>query len=72
MTQIDKIARVLAKNNRGSGITVARIADRAGVSKDSVYKRVHDLRNEGFTIYSNYRTVNGQRKLYYRMSGTAN
>lgn len=68
MAQIDKIARVLAKNNRGSGITVARIADRAGVPKGNVYKRVHDLRNEGYTIYSNYRYVNGERKLYYRMS----
>jgi len=72
MAQIDKVARVLSKNNKGSGITVARIADRTGVPRNSVYKRVHDLREMGFTIYSNYRNVNGQRKLYYRMSGTAN
>lgn len=69
MAQIDKIARVLAKNNKGRGITVARVADRAGVTKDAVYKRVHDLREMGITIYSNHRNVNGTRKLYYRMAG---
>lgn len=69
MAQIDKIARVLAKNNSGRGITVARAADRAGVTKDAVYKRVHDLREMGITIYSNYRNVRGTRKLYYRMAG---
>lgn len=69
MAQIEKIARVLSKNNKGAGVTVARVADRAGVTKDAVYKRVHDLREMGITVYSNYRTINGQRKLYYRMAG---
>ena len=68
MSQIEKIARYLAKNNKGPGVTVAKIADRTGSTKDNVRKRVYDLRNEGFKIYSNYRKVNGERKLYYRMS----
>lgn len=67
-SQIEKIETALATHNAGPGITVAAIAKLAGVSKDAVYKRVADLR-EDYTIYSNYRTVNGKRKLFYRMAG---
>ena len=68
MTQIDKVANVLSRNNTGAGITVSKIAKLARMPRESVAKRVHDLRNEGFRIYSNYRRVNGKRKLYYRMA----
>jgi DNA-binding Lrp family transcriptional regulator len=69
MSQLSKVANVLQKNNRGAGITVAQVARLTGVPKTSVSKRVYDLRNlEGHTIYSNYRKVNGQRKLYYRFA----
>lgn len=68
MSQIDRIATVLAKNTKGAGVTVAQIAKQARVSKDAVYKRVSDLRGEGYNIYSNYRTVKGERKLFYRMA----
>ena len=68
MTQIAKIAQVLSKHNDGAGITPDRIAKLAKVSRDAVYKRVSDLRNEGTTIYSNYRTVKGKRQLFYRMA----
>lgn len=68
MSQIDRIATVLAKNTKGAGVTVAQIAKQARVSKDTVYKRVSDLRGEGYAIYSNYRTVKGERKLFYRMA----
>jgi transposase len=67
-SQIEKIETALATHNTGPGITVAAIAKMAGVSKDTVYKRVADLR-EDYTIYSNYRNVNGKRKLFYRMAG---
>ena len=69
MSQIDRIATVLAKNNKGAGITVSQIAKLARVPRENVYKRVSDLRSEGFAIYSNYCNVNGERKLYYRMAG---
>jgi predicted transcriptional regulator len=69
MSQLSKVAKVLRQNNKGAGITVAQVARLTGVPKASVSKRVYDLRNlEGKTIYSNYRTVNGQRKLYYRFA----
>lgn len=69
MSQLSKVAKVLRRNNTGRGITAAQVARLAGVPKDSVYKRVSDLRNmEGKTIYSNYRTVNGARKMFYRFA----
>ncbi len=69
MSQLSKVAKVLRQNNKGAGITVAQVARLTGVPKASVSKRVYDLRNlEGKTIYSNYRTVNGQRKMYYRIA----
>ena len=68
MSQIDRIATVLAKNNKGAGITVSQIAKLALVPRDNVSKRVADLRSEGYAIYSNYRKVNGERKMYYRMA----
>lgn len=67
MSQLTRIAKALRSNNTGAGITAAKVAKLAGVPKDTVYKRVSDLRLlEGRTIYSNYRTVNGKRKMYYR------
>lgn len=69
MSQLSKVAKVLRQNNKGAGITVAQIARLTGVPKTSVSKRVYDLRmNEGKTIYSNYRTVNGKRKMFYRFA----
>jgi predicted transcriptional regulator len=69
MSQIRKIAKVLRQNTKGAGITVAQIARLAGVPKSSVSKRVYDLRTmEGHTIYSNYRKVNGKRKMFYRFA----
>ena len=69
MSAIRKVAKVLRQNNKGAGITVAQIARLTGVSKDNVRKRVYDLRTiEGHTIYSNFRNVNGKRKMYYRFA----
>jgi predicted transcriptional regulator len=69
MSQMSKIAKVLRANNKGAGITVAQITRLTGVPKSSVRKRVYDLRTmEGHTIYSNYRIVNGKRKMYYRFA----
>lgn len=69
MSQLSKVAKVLRTNSNGAGITVAKIAKLTGVPKDSVYKRVYDLRViEGKAIYSNFRNVNGKRKMYYRFA----
>lgn len=69
MSQLSKVAKVLRMNTKGAGITVSQIARLAGVPKASVSKRVYDLRTlEGKTIYSNYRNVNGERKLFYRFA----
>ena len=69
MSQLSKVAKVLRRNNTGRGITAAQVAKLTGVPKESVYKRVYDLRVlEGKTIYSNYRNVNGTRKMYYRFA----
>jgi len=68
-SQMSRVFKQLTKNaTKYPGITVSRLADRAGVPHDSVYKRIHDLRNEGLTIYSNFRNVNGERKMYYRLA----
>jgi Mn-dependent DtxR family transcriptional regulator len=68
MSQIDRIATVLSKYNQNPGLTAAMIVKKTGVPKPNVAKRVHDLRNEGYRIYTNYRTVNGKRRTYYRMA----
>ena len=68
MTQITRVAKQLRLNTKLPGITPANLARLAGVPKIAVHKRVSDLRNlEGKTIYSNYRIVNGRRKMFYRM-----
>ena len=69
MSQLTKVAKHLRRNSTGAGITAAKLAKLAGVPKQNVYKRIYDLRTlEGKTIYSNYRMVNGERKMYYRIA----
>lgn len=68
MSQLTRIAKVLRRNNKTPGITVAKLAKLAGIPKASVSKRVYDLRTEGATIYTNTRVVNGERKVFYRMA----
>jgi len=69
MSQLSKVVKYLRRNNTGPGVTAAKLAKLSGVPKSNVYKRIHDLRMmEGATIYSNFRMVNGQRKMYYRIA----
>jgi biotin operon repressor len=68
MTQIDKIVEALAANEKSFGLTASMIAKKTRVPRENVRKRIHDLRNEGFLIHTNYRMVNGVRKAYYLMS----
>lgn len=69
MSHLSRVAKVLRTNTKGAGITVGRLAQLSGLSKTAVYKRVSDLRNvKGHAIYSNYRNVNGKRKMFYRFA----
>lgn len=69
MSQLSRVAKVLRANTKTPGITPAKLAKLAGCPKASVAKRISDLRNiEGHTIYSNFRTVNGVRKMFYRLA----
>lgn len=67
-TQIEKIENVLRRYNTGAGVTVDKVASLARVPRDAVSKRVSDLR-EIYTIYTNYRKVNGKRTAFYRFAG---
>lgn len=69
MSQLSRVAKVLRRHTTGVGISVSKLAKMAGVPKTSVYKRVADLRQEpGRVIYSNFRTVNGKRTMFYRIA----
>ena len=69
MSQLTRVAKFLRRNTDQPGVTPAKLAALVRCSKESVYKRVHDLRvNEGREIYSNFRTVNGKRKMFYRIA----
>jgi len=67
MSQLSLIEKHLRRNNTGPGVTVDKLSKLTGIPKEGIYKRVSDLR-EAHTIYSNYRKVNGERKLYYRIA----
>lgn len=67
MSQIDKVAKHLNRHSKNGGISAKKLANLAHVPLGSVYKRVYDLRTlEGATIVSEYRKVNGRRKMFYR------
>ena len=66
-TQMEKIETALLNNTKTPGITAASISRMARVPLEAVGKRVHDLR-EFYTIYSNYRNVEGKRTLFYRLA----
>jgi len=69
MSQLAKIEKYLRSNSTGAGVTPQKLAKLAGVTKEVVYKRISDLRNlRGETIYSNHRTVKGQKQLFYRIA----
>lgn len=68
MSQIDNVARFLKTSGRNkTGVTTAQIAKAARMPRDSVRKRIHDLRNDGFKISSMVKLVNGTSKTYYRL-----
>ena len=66
-TQIEKIENALLRHNTGPGITAAAVARIARVPYEAVSKRVFDLR-EHYTIYTNYRKVDGKRTAFYRLA----
>lgn len=66
-TQIEKIENALLRHNTGPGITAAAVARIARVPREAVSKRVADLR-EFYTIYTNWRKVDGKRTAFYRLA----
>jgi hypothetical protein len=69
MSHLTRVAKHLRRNTETPGVTAGKLAFLAGIPKSSVYKRIYDLRVlEGKEIYSNYRMVNGKRKVFYRIA----
>lgn len=68
MSDATRVEKYLRRNTKTPGITPAKLARLTGLTKDSVYKRVGDLRESGLPIYSNYRTVKGKRTMFYRIA----
>ena len=66
-TQIEKIENVLRRYNTGAGVTADKVAALARVPREAVSKRDSDLR-ECYTIYTNYRNVDGKRTAFYRFA----
>ena len=68
-SQKEKVLNSLMTYGTGTpGVTIRRLADRAGLDVIAVQRRVYDLRSEGYEIYTNTRTVNGKRHNYYRIA----
>lgn len=69
MSQIDKVAKHLNRHSKTGGISAKKLANLAHVPLQSVYKRIYDLRTlEGASIVSDYRTIKGRRKMFYRFA----
>ena len=66
-SQLEKIENVLLKHTASPGITADAVARIARVPRESVAKRVADLR-EFYNIYTNYRNVDGKRTAFYRLA----
>ena len=69
-TKLNRLETILRANRKGFGITAARLAKLANTTRTNVHKRIYDLRNiyeRNLNIHSNFQTVNGRRKVYYRL-----
>jgi len=67
-SQIDRILSALYDNTETPGITSRRLSRVTKVPSDAISKRIYDLRQEGFDIFTNYRNVNGDRTAFYRLA----
>lgn len=68
MSQLSKIAKHLAQNTGGAGISIAKLSAFTRIPRATVAKRIYDLREQGETIYTNTRLVRGKRKTFYRLA----
>jgi hypothetical protein len=66
-TQVEKIESILLRHTATPGITADSVARMARIPRESVAKRVADLR-EFYDIYTNYRMVDGKRTAFYRLA----
>ncbi len=68
MTDMSKIAGVLLLSKDRLGVSSEVLAEKSGVNRDSIRKRIHELRTKkGLMIYTHQRKVNGETKYFYRL-----
>lgn len=67
MNQTQRLANVFQRNT-GKSLTTPRLSNLAKVPVNSLYRRIHTLRNSGLNIQTQVKTVKGQRKYSYVMS----
>lgn len=66
-SQVSKILNFLAKTTSVPGKLNNQVAKKTlGVTR--LAARIHDIRNLGFTVYSNPRKVNGETVTFYRLA----
>jgi biotin operon repressor len=66
LTHSQKIQNLL--NKKRDWVSVASIANQLRIPRDSVRKRVYDLRADGMRIDTTFKIVKGERKAYYKVS----
>ena len=66
-TQIEKVEGALIRHNATPGITAKRIASIARIPQHAVSKIVCTL-GDTYTIYKNWRKVDGKRTAFYRLA----
>jgi len=65
--QTERLANVFLRNT-GKPLTTPRLSTLAKVPVNSLYRRIHTLRQTGLNIQTQVKTVKGQRKYTYVMS----
>lgn len=63
LSQMDRLYNQL---NKKVPFTAGKLAANARMSRDSVYKRIYDLKNEGFKVVIEPKTVKGKTVNTYR------
>lgn len=70
-TRKSQKARLLTAFNSGWDFTTKQIANRLNVSESRARYLVTELRQEGFAIYTNNKTINGQSARVYKMGNAS-
>ena len=65
--QTERLANVFLRNE-GKSLTTPRLSTLAKIPVNSLYRRIHTLRQTGLNIQTQVKTVKGQRKYSYVMT----